>query len=66
MICNICKTTSIVFIKKTQSNKEKREDKVIQFAICQKCDPVVASLRFLEDGFQIACQNLKLKIEKNE
>lgn len=65
MKCNKCKDP-LVFIKKTQSNKEKRDDKNIAFAVCKTCDPIFASLGLLDDGFIIACNMFKQKNQKDD
>lgn len=64
-ICNQCKTNNFVEIAKKQSNKEKRTGKELKFVICKTCEPVMASLSLLDDGYEIAVKIFSPKQEQD-
>jgi hypothetical protein len=58
MKCSKCETSSFVEIIRPQSNKEIYKEKRISILVCSKCDPVLASMSLLTDGFSIASKCL--------
>lgn len=60
--CEVCKTTNMVVIAKPQSQEDKKRNSVQSFVVCKKCEPVMASFYYLEDGYK----ELQLALKKTQ
>jgi hypothetical protein len=60
--CRVCGDSNFVEIKKKQTSSEQRRDQRTSISVCKSCDPLLASMALLSDGFVVASKLLSHNI----